>query len=219
VGGSGLTVSFDLDGTLTDLAFADGVWEEGVPALVSERLGIGFEKARSMCRKAYELEGDASTLWYRLEHWLERFGIDDVDPEELVDRYTGRIRAYEDGLRALETLRSEGVNLVLFSNASRTFLAREIHHAAIGQFFDLVVSLPDDWGMVKAQSEAFSRLARHVATRVVHVGDHVLYDYEVPRRAGVTAYHVWRGRGEHLPDSLETLDRLVDRISRELRHP
>lgn len=211
-----LTVSFDLDGTLTSHDFVDGVWDEAVPELVSRKMGVSLETARSMCRQAYDLEGDASANWYRLRYWLKRFGIDDADPQDLLAGFTPRIRLYEDALRTLERLASSGARLVLFSNASREFLDKEIEHAGIEHVFSLVVSLPDDWNMVKAQADSFERLAGLMGSDVIHVGDHPVYDYEVPRNAGIRAYHVWRGRGERLKDSLDTLDDLEGRIMRDL---
>lgn len=210
--GRGLSVSFDLDGTLTDLAFVDGVWNEGLPELVADELGIGIDEAVRLCMDAYRSEGDASIKWYQLSHWLDHFGLHRVDGEELISGFVPRIRAFDDGIRALRALRDLGYPLVLFSNAPRQFLDKEVLHCGMGPFFERVVSLPDDWGMVKSQEEAFLRLEGVMGTDVVHVGDHIRFDYEVPLRAGLRAYHLWRGRGPRMGHSLESLDRFVDRI-------
>ncbi len=214
-----MSVSFDLDGTLTDLAFADAVWNEGVPGLLAERRGIDIDDARRICARAYAAEGDSSMAWYSLTHWLERLQLGDVDRDILIERFTGRIHAYEDALCALESLRGLGIQLVLFSNAGRCFLDREIEHAGIGGFFDRVVSLPDDWKTLKANPESFVRLKGLVGGFLMHVGDHAIFDYEVPMSVGVRACHVWRGRGVRLADSIETLDHLADRIARGQIHP
>lgn len=212
--GRGLSVSFDLDGTLTDLAFVDGVWNEGLPELVAEELGIGFEEAVRICREAYTSEGEASINWYRLSHWLDRFGLENVDENGLISSFIPRIKAYDDGLRAIERLRRHGYPLVLFSNAPRAFLDREVEHCSLKDAFDMIVSLPDDWDMVKSQGDAFRRLEGIMGTDVVHVGDHVRFDCEVPREAGLQAFHLWRGAGKRLEDSLESLDEFADRIIR-----
>ncbi|HQI82874.1 MAG TPA: HAD hydrolase-like protein [Deltaproteobacteria bacterium] len=217
--GRGLSVSFDLDGTLTDLAFVDGVWNEGLPELVAEELGVGVDEAARLCMEAYLSEGDASIKWYRLAFWLERFGLGHVDEDALISAFTGRIRAFEDGLRALRALRERGYPLVLFSNAPRAFLDREVEQCGLEPFFDTIVSLPDDWDTVKSQEAAFVRLQGLVGTDVVHVGDHILFDYEVPRRAGLEAYHLWRGKGPRLEHSLASLDCFVDRIIRGQAQP
>ncbi len=212
--GRGLSLSFDLDGTLTDLAFVDGVWTEGLPALVADSFGIGREEAVRLCMDAYRSEGDASIKWYQLHHWLDHFGLGHVDGEDLISGFIPRIRAFDDGLRAVRSLRDLGYPLVLFSNAPRQFLDKEVEHCGLEAFFDRTISLPDDWGTVKSHADAFVRLSELMGTRVVHVGDHVRFDYEVPRSAGLLAYHLWRGRGPRLEDSLTSLDHFVDRIVR-----
>ncbi len=212
--GRGLSISFDLDGTLTDLAFVDGVWNEGLPALVSASLGIDMDEARRRCMDAYRGEGDASIKWYQLSHWLDLFGLGHVDGEDLISGFIPRIRAFEDGLRAVNALKDLGYPLVLFSNAPRQFLDKEVRHCGLECSFDSIVSLPDDWGTVKSQADAFVRLQELVGGDVVHVGDHIRFDYEVPRSAGLQAYHLWRGRGPRVEDSLTSLDHFVDRIVR-----
>lgn len=217
--GRGLSISFDLDGTLSDLAFVDGVWNEGLPRLVASSRKIAMEEAARLCMDAYRSEGEASILWYRLSHWLDHFGLSHVDEEDLIRDYTGRIRIYEDALRAVRRLKDLGYPLVLFSNAPRPFLDKEVHYGALERYFDAMVSLPDDWGMVKSQREAFERLKGHMGGEVVHVGDHILFDCEVPRASGMKAFHLWRGTGPRLGDSLESLDEFADRIVRGQIHP
>lgn len=158
--------------------------------------------------------GDASIKWYQLHHWLDHFGLGHVDGEDLISGFIPRIRAFDDGLRAVRSLRDLGYPLVLFSNAPRQFLDKEVEHCGLEAFFDRTISLPDDWGTVKSHADAFVRLSELMGTRVVHVGDHVRFDYEVPRSAGLLAYHLWRGRGPRLEDSLTSLDHFVDRIVR-----
>ena len=217
--GRGLSISFDLDGTLTDLAFVDGVWNEGLPELVAEELGIGIDEAVRLCMEAYRSEGDASIKWYQLSHWLDHFGLGHIDGENLISGFIPRIRAFEDGLRAVAALKVLGYPLVLFSNAPRQFLDKEVQYCGLSSFFDRIISLPDDWGTVKSQEEAFVRLEELMGTDVVHVGDHIRFDYEVPSRAGLRAYHLWRGKGPRLEHSLESLDHFVDRIVRGQAQP
>jgi len=217
--GRGLSISFDLDGTLTDLAFVDGVWNEGLPKLVASSRSVDVREAAQICLNAYRSEGEASIAWYRLSHWLDHFDLGHVDAEELIMDYIGRIRIFEDALRALNHFRSRNYPLVLFSNAPRSFLDKEIHYGGIEEYFDEIISLPDDWGMVKSQTEAFERLKEHLKAEIVHVGDHILFDCEVPRAAGLKAFHLWRGSGPRRDDSLTSLDEFVDRIAREKIHP
>ncbi len=217
--GRRLGISLDLDGTLTDLAFVDGVWNEGLPRLLAERRGIGFDRARDLCREAYLSEGEASIRWYRLSYWLEHFDLNHVDEEAVISDFTSRITLFDDVIPALSALKKSGYRLVLFSNAPRPFLDREVGHCSLEGYFDGMISLPDDWGMVKSHEEAYRRLERSFGSISVHAGDHLSFDYEVPKRAGIRAFHIWRGKGPRHEDSLPDLGRLVDRIMRDQARP
>lgn len=190
--GRGLSVSFDLDGTLTSNRFVDLVWLEGVPGLVARKRGIDPDHARRLCIEEYAKVGEDSILWYRLPYWLDYFDLKEVTPEGLVSMYTSEIELFDDAIPALETLKAEGFPLILFSNATRIFLDAEVSSGALEPYFDRIISVSDDWGMVKANPEAYARLKGIVSGRLVHVGDHERLDYEVPLSLGVEAYHICR---------------------------
>lgn len=197
-------LSFDLDGTLTSHAFADGVWDEGLPRAVALRHGLTVPAARDLCRAAYAREGDHSIRWYQLPYWLEAFGLPGADAQALVDAYTPRIALCPDVTPTLIRLRERGFSMVIFSNATRVFLDAQVRSAGLAPYFDAVISVPDDWGTVKAEQGAYARLETLIGA-FVHVGDHLQHDCEVPRSIGIEAYHVWRGSGERRADSLDDL--------------
>jgi HAD superfamily hydrolase (TIGR01549 family) len=210
--GRRLSVSLDLDGTLTDLAFVDGVWNEGLPKLLAAHRGMEYSDARSFCRDSYQVEGDTSIRWYQLSYWLAHFELHHVDENILISDFISRITLFEDVIPALSLLKRSGHRLVLFSNAPRPFLDREVQHCSLHDYFDEMISLPDDWGMVKSHEDAYRRLEASLGSRLIHAGDHRSFDYEIPRRAGINAYHIWRGKGPRHDDSLLDLGQLVDRI-------
>ncbi|MFY9397174.1 MAG: HAD family hydrolase [Desulfomonilia bacterium] len=211
--GGRVTVSFDLDGTLTSNRFADSVWLEGLPRLVAESRGMDLEEARRYCLKAYETEGPASIRWYQLTYWLDAFGLSGKDPAALVESFCSRIELYDDALPVLEDLTSRGYPLVLFSNATRLFLNAEVRIAGLKPYFREVISVSDDWGMTKAQARAFERLRRLAGGEVVHVGDHLEFDCLVPRSVGLQAYHIARENPSRAEGSLGSLLEFVDRVT------
>ncbi|MDT8271687.1 MAG: HAD family hydrolase [Desulfomonilia bacterium] len=211
--GRGLSLSFDLDGTLTELSFADAIWLEAIPSLVAKHQGISISSARQRCVSAYRSVGDASIRWYQLSYWLESFDLQDIDPETLISQYTHRISLFTDVLPVLGFLRSRGHNLYIFSNASRTFLDREVSYCGLSSYFQEIISLPDDWSMVKSQPDSYRKLRHAVGHEVIHVGDHLTFDCEIPRSIGMHAYHLWRGQGPRRDDSLSSLDEFAHRIT------
>ncbi len=210
--GTGLSISFDLDGTLTDPAFVDGVWNEGLPRLLAEHRGMDYQEASKLCRDAYCMEGEASIRWYQLSYWLDRFELNHVDEDTLISGFISRISLFDDVLPALTLLKRLEYRLVLFSNAPRSFLDREVRSCSLQDYFDEMISLPDDWGMVKSHEDAYRRLQSAFGYDVIHAGDHIRFDYEVPRKTGITAYHIWRGNGPKCDDSLLDLGQFTGKI-------
>jgi FMN phosphatase YigB (HAD superfamily) len=204
-------ISFDLDGTLTTRTFADAVWEEGVPSRVSQNYKIPKETARFLCRNAYEIIGDRSIRYYQLPFWLKHFGLNE-DADEIIRNFSERIELYSDVIPTLSRLKQKGFKLAVFSNATRLFLDEEMSRGGLNPYFDLVVSLPDDWDMLKSDPCAFSRL-ENVAGPFIHVGDSIHHDFETPVKAGYKAYHVSRGEGERHKSSIDSLDEFLNIVN------
>ena len=210
----GLSISFDLDGTLTDTSFVDAVWNEGIPREVARIRGLSLSDAKDMCAMEYAKVGELSIRWYKLDYWLGLFGLGSLDTDALILKFVDSIRLYEDAIPVLDECKKQGLKMVVFSNATRPFLDREVEATGLSQYIDTFISVPDDWGMIKADKKAFARLQTMFKTPFVHAGDHLYSDYEVPKSIGIEAYHIWRGSGPRLESSLYGLTGFMDRVLR-----
>lgn len=215
MGRRGLSLSFDLDGTLTSNRFVDRIWHEGLPGLVAQKHGISIPSAHRLCTEAYMQEGEDSILWYKLPYWFRYFGLDGQEPGGLITQYTSDIELYDDVVPVLNHLGQEGYRLMLFSNAARCFLDAEVSVSGIAPFFDGIISVSDDWGTTKADREAYSRLLGLAGGPVVHIGDHIRLDYEVPMAVGIKAYHIQREDGPSNNESLKNLKEFADLLRKE----
>jgi len=207
-----LNISFDLDGTLTTQSFVNSVWHEGLPKCISLSRGIDISMARQECMDAYNAVGESSILWYQLPYWLDYFGLKDISPEELVTDYSSQVALFDDVIPCLEQLGEAGHTLVMFSNASRDFLDIEVSRGNLAGYFHEIISVCDDWGTVKSEASAYERLKSFALGDLVHIGDHITFDYEVPKSVGIDAYHIWRGSGPRMQDSLPDLQQISRRI-------
>jgi putative hydrolase of the HAD superfamily len=184
-------ISFDLDGTLVDGTYGDMVWNHGIPSEYARSYGMDFDAARALIRAEYESVGDGDIIWYEIEHWLRRFSLD-VEAADLLERYAAHIALLPGALEVIRSLHDRYI-LVVASNAARIFVDKELAHTGLAGFFSRIVSATSDYGMVKKQGDFFLRLLDELgvlAHEVVHVGDHPVFDHDVPSGLGIESYYI-----------------------------
>ena len=203
-------LSFDLDGTLVDLAFTDLVWHQGIPELYAQKTGTDFPQARELVLQEYRKVGDGALEWYDIAYWFEYFDLPG-DGEALLERYAPLVRVYPEVHEVLGQLR-ERYSLIVLSNAAREFIDVEMHQGGLTGYFDLIVSATSDFRLVKKSPEFYRKiceLLRVVPQELIHVGDHREFDYQVPRGMGITAFYLSRGGDRSGPDVIRDLRTLL----------
>jgi HAD superfamily hydrolase (TIGR01549 family) len=203
-------VSFDLDGTITDISFADSVWLEGIPCSFANKNGISLEDAQRQVMGEYAKVGRNRLEWYDLRYWIEKLCLD-VRPEELLNSFQHRIKIYPEVVGVLEEFSSKGFRLIIVSNARREFVDLELQKANIARYFERVYSSTSDFGLIKNTVELYRKICRICDVspdEVIHVGDDHSFDFEVPSRLGINSFYLDRtGKisGEHVVHSLKEL--------------
>lgn len=220
--GSVRVVSFDLDGTVTDISFVDSVWLEGMPRLYARWNGISFEDAKSFLISEYGKVGRERLEWYDLSYWLAKLGLD-VSPGEVLNSYQDKIRIYPDVIEVLEGFRNRGLRLIIVTNARREFVDLELEKTKIGHYFEHVFSATSDFGLIKKATSVYEKVCGICDVspeEMVHVGDDQHFDFEVPNKLGITSFFLDRGSqhsGEFVVHNLrEISEKLSDRASERL---
>lgn len=188
-------VSFDLDGTLVTQKFGDMVWNHGIPLEFSKKYGIPFDEARRMILSEYASVGDENPLWYDIDYWVKRFGLD-VSVKELLNRYEKFIELREGVIETLRDLKGR-FNLILSSNASRVFVEKELSYTGLKRFFDFSFSATSDFGMVKKDAGFFRKILEILNLRedeMIHIGDNKIFDFHVPASIGIRSILVEEGK-------------------------
>ncbi len=173
-----------------DGAYGNMVWLDGIPRRYADRHGLPLDEAKRVVLEEYDSIGDGDVLWYDMTYWLRRFDLD-FSIAELLDEYVRYIRILPSVTEVLERL-AERYTLVVASNAARIFVEKEMSHSGLERYFRHAVSATSDFAMVKREEEFFRRLCLMMnATpgEVVHIGDHAIFDVEVPTRVGLNAFH------------------------------
>jgi len=210
-------VSFDLDGTLTDHSFVDSVWLEGIPQLYSVKKKVTFDDAKIAVKKEYDKIGEEELQWYNLQYWIKKFDLN-VSWQHLLSRFEDRIRIYPDALKIVEELAQKEIRLVIITNANTEFLEFQLASTKIGGYFEAVFSATSDFGLVKKTVDVYRRVCNILGIlphEMIHVGDDQNFDFYVPKRLGITAFHLDRkgtNRGKHVIYSLEELNKIVEKL-------
>ena len=204
-------VSFDLDGTLLDTSFVDSVWLEEIPRLYSVEKGVSVEDARKVVRREYDGVGKERLEWYDIHYWIRRFSLN-VEAKELLRNFEHRIKPYPEVPKVLEQLKQRGFTLVVVTNAGREFIELELEKAKMKDRFHRVFSSTFDFGVVKKTVKLYQRVCNILGVspqEMIHVGDDRKFDFDVPRRLGILAYHLDRTskhEGDFVIHSLEELN-------------
>jgi HAD superfamily hydrolase (TIGR01549 family) len=189
-------LSFDLDGTLVELAFTELVWHHGIPALYALKTGLDPAQARAHVLEEYRKVGDGALEWYDLAYWFRFFDLPGTGGD-LLKQYASEVRVYPEVHEVLGMLR-EHFTLIILSNAAQAFIEVEMREGALASYFAHVFSATSDFRLVK-KSPAFYRMIcerlQIDPPHLIHVGDHREFDYQIPRSLGITALHLDR-RGE-----------------------
>ena len=188
-------ISFDLDGTLVSGVFGDMVWNHGIPEAYAQQYATSFDEARVLIMEQYKSVGDADLLWYEIEYWLKRFDLP-VTAKELLEKYESYIEPLPDTIEVIERLKN-AYTLVISSNAARIFVDKELGHTGLAHHFSHIVSATTDYKMIKKEPAFYKKLCRTLNVsreEIVHVGDHKIFDFEVPSGLGIEAYY-FQGQG------------------------
>ena len=213
-------ISFDLDGTLFDNMFVDSVWLEEIPRLYSVKMKVSVDDARRIVKREYDMVGKERLEWYDIRYWIRRFGLN-VEAKELLRNFEHRIKPYPEVPTVLEQLRKRGFRLVVVTNARREFVELELEKADMKNRFDRVFSSTSEFGVVKKTVKLYQRVCDILGVspqEMIHVGDDRNFDFDVPRRLGILAFHLDRTRkheGEFVIHSLEELNTKLEKAEPE----
>jgi putative hydrolase of the HAD superfamily len=197
-------ISFDVDGTLVTPAFADLIWLEVLPQLVSDCWKISTEDAKNKLFADYESLGPERPEWYDLPYWLKRYHLE-VNPKTLVQQYRSAVMPYPEVIDVLEKLRDR-YELLVVSNSKRLFL--DVTTDGLKPYFKHIFSTLSDFGLMK-DVEAYNAVAEKVGIdlrQTAHVGDNFVLDYVKAKKAGLRAFYLDRNgrrRGRYFVKDLK----------------
>jgi putative hydrolase of the HAD superfamily len=207
-------ISSDLDGTLIKSTYADLVWLVGLPKIYAEEKGISIEQAKQFLIKEYDKIGDDQVQWYDISYWFERFHLQ-YHWKNLLADYKGAIEPYAEARNIIQQLSKE-YTLIILSNAKQEFINIELQESELQPYFTQVFSSISDFHQVKKVGEFYKMICRKIgihSSELIHVGDHYIYDYSIPKSIGITAFYLDREKKQTGEDVVFDLNEFKEKIS------
>jgi putative hydrolase of the HAD superfamily len=212
-------LSFDFDGTIMTHTFADAFWLEGVPRLYAKRHHASFEDATKFLFEEYEKIGDNRIEWYDPGYWFDRFDLQ-KDWKKMLVQYRRYAEVYPEVPQVLKRL-STRYKLIISSNAKKEFIDVQLNHTKLAGCFQRAFSSTSDFHTVKKVKDFYEMITTTLCitpAEIIHVGDHKDFDYQEPKRHGITAYYLDRDRttkGAYVVHDLEEFEQKIDRLSEQ----
>jgi len=208
-------LSFDMDGTITDLSFVESVWMEGVPSLFSQKNRMSFEDAKTFVKREYDKVGKERLEWYNLDYWVRKLSLD-ASPKEILNSFQHRITIFPEVTEALQAFKEKGFRLIIVSSARREFLDIELERTGISHFFEHTFSSTSDFGLTKKTTDIYQKVCTICSvapSEVVHVGDDPDFDFDIPRKLGIKTFYLDR-TGSHSGEmTVRNLKELAEKVT------
>lgn len=201
-------ISFDAEGTLATHAFSRTIWQEAVPSLYGERRGLAYEDAAARVFAEYATIGPDRREWYDIGYWFDRLELG--EPAPLIESHRVLIEFYPDVWSALEALGGR-YQLVVASSTPLEFLRPLLRD--VESSFTHFFSSTSSCGRLK-DADFFRWVSGQLGVapaQIVHVGDHLVRDYESARGAGMVSFHIDRCGGSDM--SIRSLSELANLLA------
>jgi len=209
-------ISFDLDGTLMKSTFADLVWLEGLPRIYASEKEVDVEESKQYIKKEYDKIGDNKVEWYDIGYWFNRFNLHS-NWMDLLDKYRYAVEVYPEVPNVLKRLDKKS-DLIIISNARREFIEIELEEAGLRKYFTYVFSSTSDFHRVKKITQFYLMICDKLninPDEMIHMGDHEKFDYQIPKKIGITSFYLNRTKtnsGKFIASDLEEFEKRIDKL-------
>ncbi len=134
-------VIFDMDGVLID---SENHWQRTERAIFAE---LGIELTDKLLYQTRGLRTEEM-----VEHWSKRFGLNGIDPEELMNRYDALmvetmkndVSMMDGALEAIQFFKEKNLPIALASCSTQGHIDATMEKHGLWEYFDLLVSAAEN---------------------------------------------------------------------------
>ncbi len=198
-------ISFDLDGTLSDLNFDKLIWNTEIPKLYSEKHNVSLEEAKN--KVFFEYNDDIGHhRWTDISYWFEKFGLDDYN--KLLEDVKHNIKIFPEVIPILKELK-EKYKLIIITQSEKRLLDIKLKAENLGEFFSETFSTPSDFKKLEKDDEIYNKIMEKLKIKpeeMIHIGDDHDFDYLIPKSLGIRSFFLDRSKeqeGEYIVHNLE----------------
>jgi HAD superfamily hydrolase (TIGR01549 family) len=97
--------------------------------------------------------------------------------------------------KTLKELKKIGKRLIIISNASTEFIEFQIERTNIKKYFESIFSATSDFRLTKKTTKVYKKVCNNLKIlphQMLHIGDDQKFDFIVPGKLGISAFHLDR---------------------------
>ena len=192
-------ISLDFVGVIVSKDFIDYFWLDLVPYAYSLKHKTPFEKAREIVYEEYSKVGEDKVEWYLIDFWAKRFNIEEYIPT-LLNMASTKIHVYDDVFEVLPILASRVRSIIILTNTTTPFIDLFFSkYPELRKLIKKIYSCVSHYGIPRKTREFYEIVIKELnvePSKIVHVGDDPLYDYDIPRSLGINAIIIARGEAK-----------------------
>lgn len=181
-------VSFDLQGTLSDLSFSEEFWNITLPALYSRSKNVPFDEAKNMISNKSKEIGAYDWRYYSVKYWTDSLGLN-LSVIDALGFISSKPRFYNEYLPYLKEL-GGSAKLIIISTACREFIDVEL--GSQKKLFTDAYSAVDDFEIGGKPSHLYTKICKRLNVapqKTLHIGDDYEMDVKNAKLAGVETFY------------------------------
>lgn len=212
-------VSLDFAGVIVSKKYIDYFWFEAIPKMYAKVRNIPLEEAKNFILGSYKRLSPNRVEWYLPRYWVKVFNLEEY-LDIMLEESAKYIEVYDDVKDVLPRISSR-CSIVVSTNTTREFIDLFIRRNSwIKHYIYKIYSCTSDFRLPRKTLEFYMMVINDLKVKpedVLHVGDDIIYDYEVPSRLGIKVLLMDRSRRlsmkyhtvKNLYDVLEYIEKLL----------